>query len=230
MSAEAVGAVFRYSSHTGSTLLIQLAIADSVNDMNDFEVWARQTWLAEKVNVSRKSANEAIQRLVVAGDLEILEDNARVGRPNRYRFVLPRPVPSEGVSRIATPGVTDDDTQGVTDRYTEAVLSIPSEQYSQAFLDAWDAYPRKLAKASAWKAWKATLRRIGSSGTNKSQLVTAAKNYATYVRGRNPEHMLHAATFYGPTERWRDFVDGVPTEGSHNPVAEVPAWMHGGTL
>lgn len=221
MSAEAVGWVYRHSPYKGAAFAIHLAIADVVNDFHGNEVWASQAMIGDKARVRRQGVSEHMGTLASDGFITLLEDNARAGKPNRYRFEYPMVPVVWGVSAERTPGVRIGDTQGVRSADTERGPSEPksTDTYSTAFEDAWAAYPRKIAKKAAWKAWKATLTRIGSTPTSKSRLITAAKNYAIAVKGRNEEHMLHAATFYGPSERWTDFENGVPiTTNGHAAV------------
>ena len=45
-------------------------------------------------------------------------------------------------------------------------------------------------------------------GIPYEQLLDATLNYATVRAGKEPEFTMHAATFYGPSERWRDFLSG----------------------
>jgi hypothetical protein len=101
MSAEAVGWVFRHSPYSGLKFAVHLAIADSVNDQHDQELWMSQSRLASKARCSRPRANEALVELVDDGYLVLLEEH--VGRANRYRFVFPDvPVSYESRPRKAT--------------------------------------------------------------------------------------------------------------------------------
>lgn len=100
MSAEAVGWVFRHSPYSGLKFAVHLAIADSVNDQHDQELWMSQSRLASKARCSRPRANEALVELVEDGFLVLLEEH--VGKANRYRFVFPdTPVAYESRPRKA---------------------------------------------------------------------------------------------------------------------------------
>lgn len=76
------------------------------------------------------------------------------------------------------------------------------------FAVAWEPYPRKVARKAAFKAF--TARR--NDGVPAEELVAASTHYATVIqRDRTEERfVLHGATFFGPNERWRDFVSLPP--------------------
>ncbi len=122
MSAEAVGYVYRYSAYTGATFQVHHAIADSVNDQNDNELWMATGTIAKKARVARQTASEAIATIVANGGLEVVEDHRhdRAGKPSRYRFLFPD-LPVVYSSR----GVTTDDTsqRGVSPTATRGVVS-----------------------------------------------------------------------------------------------------------
>lgn len=84
------------------------------------------------------------------------------------------------------------------------------EAFEREFARLWVLYPRKLARKDALAAFQA--RRRG--GTPVDALERAVKHYAQYVEGSGTDqrYVLRGATFFGPRERWMDFVDGVPEE------------------
>lgn len=79
--------------------------------------------------------------------------------------------------------------------------------YTEAFKAFWRFYPRKLGKPAAFKCWKTRLK---EDGITANDLVSAAKNYAKSVKGREPEYIKHAATFIGPQRFFEDYIDGQP--------------------
>jgi DNA-binding IclR family transcriptional regulator len=87
MSAEATGAVWRYSPYTGAQLLVHLAIADVVNDTHGWEFWMSTEKLARKARVSRSTVTSALADMVEHGFLELLEAGGNRRRPSRYRFL-----------------------------------------------------------------------------------------------------------------------------------------------
>lgn len=92
MSAGAIGWVFAHSTASRATFAVHLALADSANDMHDYELWARQQWIADKARVGRPKVNEALAWLTEHGYLVMVEPGQRGGerggRPNRYRLVM----------------------------------------------------------------------------------------------------------------------------------------------
>lgn len=77
--------VFDHSPYTLGTRLIHLAIADIVNDDNDWLLWASKSKIATKAKVSPPTVTAAFARMVKDGYLELIESH--VGRPSVYRFV-----------------------------------------------------------------------------------------------------------------------------------------------
>lgn len=87
MSAEATGAVWRYSPYTGAQLLVHLAIADVVNDTHNYEFWMSTERLAQKARVSRSTVTQTLADMVENGHLILLESGGKRRRPSRYQFV-----------------------------------------------------------------------------------------------------------------------------------------------
>lgn len=93
---------------------------------------------------------------------------------------------------------------GVSD---DALASATSETFDAT----WALYPRKLNRKGAQKAWVAQVRK----GSDPAAMRRAVENYARLREGRDPTTTMHGATFFGPNDRWEDYVDGIPE-------AEVP--------
>lgn len=72
------------------------------------------------------------------------------------------------------------------------------------FEEFWAFYPRKHDKGAAVVKWKATVKR----GAKPDDLVLAAKNYQISMRDTEEKYIKHGATFLGPTEPWREYLDG----------------------
>jgi hypothetical protein len=83
------------------------------------------------------------------------------------------------------------------------------------FANAWEHYPRKVSKKLALEKFTATCRR----GEDPLSLIAATKAYAEHVRTEQTEdrYIMLPATFYGPHERWKDYVP--------EPELEPPAWL-----
>jgi hypothetical protein len=76
------------------------------------------------------------------------------------------------------------------------------------FQEVWDVYPRKLDKGLAFRAYVARRRQ----GMAFQDLLRAATHYAGYCRARNTDqqYIKRAATFFGPSEPWREWIEGIP--------------------
>lgn len=76
------------------------------------------------------------------------------------------------------------------------------------FAAFWQAYPRRIDKGRAQRAFTARLK-AGESGED---MVTAARRYAAHhaQAGTDPQFIKHPATFIGPDMPFKEWVSGVP--------------------
>lgn len=97
------------------------------------------------------------------------------------------------------------------------------EEYSADFEEFWSVYPRKVNKKGAYAKWRATLRK--DDAPTKQQLIECAKRYAAECKrkGTEQQYILHAATFLGPQERWRDYMEDKP--GLVEELRPTPRWQ-----
>lgn len=149
-------------------------------------------------------------------------------RPNLYRVLLTGVSCDVtrcrwcGVSESDAPGCRDATAPGVVSRRsgvsqndTQTVIDPPGEpsenpgqQLALVVADAgeprwtfdafWSAYPRRVAKAAAEKAWKAALNHAAPS-----LIVAGAARYASEVADRTPDKIAHPATWLNG-RRWED--------------------------
>lgn len=80
------------------------------------------------------------------------------------------------------------------------------DEYEEEFDRAWRNYPRKTARARAFRAYQATRRR----GVPAATLLAAVFGYARERTGQPQEFTLHGSTFFGPDERWKDYLPVEP--------------------
>lgn len=112
------------------------------------------------------------------------------------------------------------DTSGATNRlgFPTAAAIRTGTPYPDAFLAFWSAYPRKIGKTDAYKAWLARLAEAKKARIplerRTEMMVRAAVNYASYTIGRDLEHVKHPSTFLGPSEHWKDFATSAAPEAS----------------
>lgn len=111
------------------------------------------------------------------------------------------------VSTISRDLAERDDGAGLVSAGRAAERPQPFEQ---EFAVIWPHYPRKVNKPGALKAYRATRRR----GVSATELMIATKHYIDHCRGKEIEYVMHASTFYGPNQRWRDYMRAVPATDS----------------
>ena len=100
MSGEATGEVWRYSPLVGDQLLVHLAIADVVNDMNGNDFWMSTEKLARKARVSRRTVVRTLGALVDLRLLEVVKAGGATRQPTRYRFLF-----TSAISALARPAL-----------------------------------------------------------------------------------------------------------------------------
>jgi len=144
---------------------------------------------------------------------------------------------NDAVTPNVTVSVTHDVTPHVTDRGQEAKklrgLEVqkpeektfeqdkPARLSDEEWKQIWKAYPRKLGKAKAHDYCKALVK----GGVEPDTLLAAAMNYATYMRGKEPQYIAHGSTFFGPSKKWMDFTNGVPQEEKQpEGDPDIPEW------
>jgi hypothetical protein len=97
-------------------------------------------------------------------------------------------------------------------------------RYPPAFEEAWLAYPRKVEKRAAYRAWQARRR----EGCDPADLAASARHYAAAVAGRDPRYVKHAATFWGRDRPYEEYVRGTgPPQARAEPAgwAGIRAWL-----
>lgn len=87
------------------------------------------------------------------------------------------------------------------------------------FEEFWKVYPKKLAKTLALKCWKTLIK----NGASIDDLITASKNYALAMKGKDQQFMLQVSTFLGPQKRYEDFIKVVPVKADNDkPTTKKP--------
>lgn len=214
--------VYRHSPASGAAFAVHVALADAANDLHDYELWMRQHRLAAKARVSVRSVTDALAWLVEHDLLQLVSSGKTNGTANRYRLLMPdRPVvyePKEGTQPLRTPyaATADPGTQPLLTGYAATAditqgepKHLTQEEHSRAALaagfDRWyDAYPRKVAKGQARKAWPAAVKKAGGV----ERLIEAARRYAARP-DLDPKFIPHPATWLNG-ERWEDHHPPLP--------------------
>ena len=158
MSIEIMNAVWRESKSDGRARLVLLAIADHQGEIG---AWPSIKRLAMMVNSSERSVQRDIQHLQKIGELRVEFQNAPTAgqyKSNRYFVTLPS---TAGVTESQS-GVTDlasGVTAGGVQTLIEPLQELNNAQDKDLFEEFWNAYPKKLDKAKAFRAFKAALKR-----------------------------------------------------------------------
>lgn len=126
----------------------------------------------------------------------------RVDRPGKPRF--PRPVPDAPPPTWESPDTPDCDTSASRhprecdatgegeqgSRGAGATTSL-NDRLDAGFDDFWAAYPKKVDKQKAKKAWRATRRR----GVPAEKLISGSAGYARERASENPQFTKYPATW-----------------------------------
>lgn len=169
MSAEAVTVVLHHSKAEGTAKLVLWGIA---NHHSDHGAWPSIATLAKYANVKERRVQQIIRELAAMGEIAI-EEQGGLGqhqyKTNRYHILIQCPADCDGSLNHKT-GV-----QSVTSR--GAIWSPPGVQHTapelnkelnknllnahseELFNEFWTAYPRKLDKAKAFRAFRSALKR-----------------------------------------------------------------------
>jgi len=163
MSIEVMNAVWQHSKADGRARLVLLAIADHQGEMG---AWPSIQRLSKMVNASERSVQRDIQYLQKIGELQVEVQKAPTNgqyKANLYWVTL------SGVTDSAS-GVTNEPS-GVTNRASGVtaggVLTLIeplrknniSSKDQEFFTEFWGAYPKKVDKAKAFRAFRSALTR-----------------------------------------------------------------------
>jgi len=229
MSAKYEAHVWQHSPLKGDAFVVHLALGDIANDIYGGRLWMTHATLAAKAHTSVSTVKRTLHQLIDAGFLELIEEGGGRGVASEYQMILKTvhrepfstiengssviengsSVIENGSSVIPPPLTNSRELKRTEDlARTEAVslLGKPLRPFEREFEEAWREYPRKLAKQAAYRAFVTRLR----SGVSLEELVQATRHYAKARSGEDPAYTLHGSTFYGPSERWRDYLDGIP--------------------
>lgn len=219
MSVEKISLVLNHSRAQGTEKLVLIGIA---NHDGDGGAWPSVETLARYANVSERSVQRAISKLVDLGELEVHYQaggsvNTRADhRPNLYRILVTvdgvtptSPREGYGVTSVTPRGDTGD-VNGVTPTSPEPSLEPSIEPSNKdnyvladlraaktAFDEFWSVYPRKAAKASAQRAFMKAVKTV-----EPEVIIAGACRYAADPN-REDEFTAHAATWLN-AGRWED--------------------------
>ena len=157
-------AVWQHSKSDGRARLVLLAIADHQGEIG---AWPSIATIARMVNSSERSVQRDIQHLQNIGELIVEVQNAPTRnqyKSNLYWVNLPGVTDLIAGVTNATSGVTES-ASGVTAGGVQTLIepllkvNLTHAQNDELFQEFWNAYPRKLDKAKAFRAFKSALKR-----------------------------------------------------------------------
>ena len=175
--------------------------------------------IATLLDVSDTTARRTIYELAEAGAIQIEATYANGAQLGNIYYIWPC-ISGGGVVTDDHGGVSTSE-QGYINNNINTNINIPQDSaspkmktktsYSEEFEAMWKIYPRRVNKGGALKAYNTALKR----GAFPLDILNAVKNYAAERIGAEEKYTLHAQTFFGPNDRWKDYL----------PNAEGPATM-----
>lgn len=179
--------------------------------IHDWEEWQEQ-WYKFKENkekdAERKRKERAAKRMELqkGPGAEQPEENATV---------------DSGGNEPGLPETEEDKDQ---EEPAPPKKSVAKTEYTKAFEEFWNIYPRKIGKGDCYKKYKA--RR--NDGFSDEELLEAAKNYAKECRTKKTESQFikHGKTFLSDSTPFEDYIPKKPVQaegqkqepnGSSNP-------------
>lgn len=183
--------VWAQSPYRGEALLLHLALADYAND--EGRCWPSQKSLAWKARCSQNFVRVAIKRMMSDGLIEIAKESH--GRGNSIVYQL-KPHSANGHS--ANPHSPEAETPFATKK-TPLIINHQEPSLNDEFNQFWEAYPRKVAKGAASKAFAKAFAR--NRNLTLEALLSSVTTYAATIS--DIRYCAFPATWLNG-ERWMD--------------------------
>jgi hypothetical protein len=226
MSIEALSIVLNHSQAKGAAKLVLIGIANHLGPDADEGAWPSQGRLAGYANISDRAVRDCIETLERLGELT-KEHAGGLSRnqykPNRYWITLRCPETCDGslghnrVEVFSTRQELSDNQGGTFEQSgwkptSDKPLLEPEKKQSNAqsselFDEFWTAYPRKLDKAKAFRAFKSALKRASFE-----DILAGVLLYRSDPK-RDPEFTKYPATWLN-SDSW---------ENTHEPSKDSEA-------
>lgn len=231
MSFQAIRAVLDRSQAKGSARLLLLILAEHLNQ-NTRRCDPSVATLARECKTSRRTVPRLLAQLKAAGEIEIHAGGGR-NHCNSYTITVaenpdtvvtlsaanPDTCVTVSTSETLTPvSAFNDETltnqvRNTDTRVTQTIRNQKDISHSADdpdFTAFWSAYPRKVAKPAALKAWRSAKNR-----PPLADLLAALDRHKGNEQWQNSQFIPHPATWING-QRWDD---QLPTANEHKPPA-----------
>jgi hypothetical protein len=84
----------------------------------------------------------------------------------------------------------------------DTINTTTAHEFESDFNECWERYPRKDSRKRAMEKYQARRR----EGISHADLLMATEGYAQMRKGKDPDYTMMGSTFYGPSERWKDYL------------------------
>jgi hypothetical protein len=196
MSVRWISHVWRSSPYKGDKLLIHMALADFAND--EGFCFPSQRTLAKKARTSEGYVRSVIKQMVKEGHVEIVTEGRGRGNTFEYRLLT---LLQETVTekRVTQNPVSVSQENRHSEEITPLIKNRHEPSLGQEFDSFWKAYPKKVARATAEKAFAKAFAR--HAGLTLADLLAGAERYARSVT--DPKFIAYPATWLNG-DRWLD--------------------------
>ena len=199
MSVRWITVVWDKSPYKGERLLLHLALADYAND--EGTCFPSQRTLAHKARCSENFVSVCLKQMVEDGYLAVQKEARGRGRTATYLLKKPHlrngDLPNGDLPQPETPFA-----ETITPHMNRNEPSI-----TQEFEKFWSAYPRKVGKGAARKAFAKAL--IRNKNLDMQMILDAVAAYASTIK--DMQYCAHPTTWL-VQERWADIEDAKPTK------------------
>lgn len=164
MSIRILADVWRHSGQQGGALLVLLAIADFSNDHG--EAYPSVQTLAQKSRLSTRQVQRTIRQICESGELVIAPVKGPKGC-HKFRIQLDQPIGGDKMSgdgvtkcqcdKMSGDGVTPTSPNPSLKKKKEkkgaVTKKLSPKSTEKSWLQFWAAYPKRVAKKDARRAW-----------------------------------------------------------------------------
>lgn len=209
MSVRTMAAVWERSQHSGTNLLMLLAIADFADD--DGMAFPSVGKLATKCRMSKRNAQDRLRELSESGELTIKKNQ---GPPPKFPNLFMVNLKHLGVKPTApvqhTAPVQFDVSRGAVHCAPGVKPTAPKPSYNHqepsttpqnSFESFWLAYPKKKAKGDAQRAWS-KLKPNADLTDSILKAIEAQKTSEDWTK-ENGKFIPYPATWLN-SRRWED--------------------------